>query len=48
MLGEPYWAEAHPVPRPSGTRAVFASPPPDDEVPLKQQWGSYGYVDGGR
>ena len=34
VLGEPYWAEAHTVPSPSGTRAVFAS-----------DWGNGSTVD---
>jgi len=34
MLGEPYWAEAHTAPSPSGTRAVFAS-----------DWGNGSTVD---
>jgi hypothetical protein len=33
-LGEPYWAEVHAVPSPSGTRAVFAS-----------DWGNGATVD---
>jgi len=28
------------------SRAVLLDPPPDEEVPLRQQWGSYGGVDG--